>query len=168
LLALVPAFLVLENTALFERVSGRLHSIGEQEDDSLQARGFPRLVEYPEYILTGAGEGALFRFDESEDSNQDVQIHEIHSTFLTILFSYGLVGAAAFVAAIWRLYRLSYHGCFLYVLPPFFYGLTHQGLRFSFLWLLLALVAVLGMTAVRSATNPGLSRSGRAGRESLS
>jgi O-Antigen ligase len=168
LLALVPAFLVLENTALFERVSGRLHSIGEQEDDSLQARGFPRLVEYPEYILTGAGEGALFRFDESEDSNQDVQIHEIHSTFLTILFSYGLVGAAAFVAAIWRLYRLSYHGCFLYVLPPFFYGLTHQGLRFSFLWLLLALVAVLGMTAVRSATNPGPSRSGRVGRESLS
>ena len=146
LLALVPLYLVLENSLLFERVSGRLQSIGEQQDDSLEARGFPRLVEYPEYILTGAGEGGLFRFDESDGSDPDAQIHEIHSTFLTILFSYGLIGTAAFIGAIGRLYRLSSHGSFVYVLPPFFYGLTHQGLRFSFLWLLLAVIAVLGIT----------------------
>ncbi|MBA4099630.1 MAG: hypothetical protein C0484_23015 [Rhodospirillum sp.] len=148
LLGIAPIYLVLENSLLLERVSGRLLSIGDQQDDSLQARGFPRLVEYPEYIVTGAGEGALFRFDESEDSDPDIQIHEIHSTFLTILFSYGLIGAAAFAAAVWRLYRLSSHGGFLYLLPPFFYGLTHQGLRFSFLWLLLAVIAVLGITIV--------------------
>lgn len=146
MIALVPAYLVVGNSMLFERVSGRLQSIGEQQDDSLEARGFPRVINYPEYILTGAGEGALFRFDESDDTEEEVQIHEIHSTFLTILFSYGLVGAAAFACAVWRLYRLSSYGSFLYVLPPFFYGLTHQGLRFSFLWLLLAVVAVLGMT----------------------
>ena len=168
LLGIVPAYFVLENTALLERVSSRMHSIGEQQDDSLEARGFPRIVEYPEYILTGAGEGGLFRFDEADESNQEVQIHEIHSTFLTILFSYGLVGAAAFLAAIWRLYRISFDRSFLYVLPPFFYGLTHQGLRFSFLWLLLAVVAVLGMTGDRSATKRVSSWPGRARREYLS
>ena len=168
LLGVIPAYLVLENTVLLERVSGRLHSIGEQQDDSLQARGFPRLVDYPEYMITGAGEGGLFRFDESDNSDQDVQIHEIHSTFLTILFSYGLVGTAAFLAAIWRLYRLSSHGSFLYLLPPFFYGLTHQGLRFSFLWLLFALVAVLGMTGVSSATKRGPVGQARPRREDLS
>lgn len=152
LLGVAPAYLVLENSLLFERVSGRLQSIGEQQDDSLEARGFPRVVEYPEYIVTGAGEGALFRFDESDDSDEATQIHEIHSTFLTILFSYGLIGTGAFAAAVWRLYRLSSQGCFVYVLPPFFYGLTHQGLRFSFLWLLLAVIAVLGVTRWRAAT----------------
>ena len=93
--------------------------------------------------MTGAGEGGLYRFGEVDS---DLQIHEIHSTFLTILFSYGLFGAAAFAAAIWRLYRLSSAGTFLYVIPPFVYGLTHNGLRFSFLWLLLAVIAVLGLT----------------------
>jgi hypothetical protein len=146
LLALAPAYLVLEDSLLFERVSGRLQGIGEQQDDSLEARGFPRILEYPQYIVTGAGEGALYRFKEANDADEQTQIHEIHSTFLTIFFSYGLIGSAAFLAAIWRLFRLSSAGSFLYLLPPFFYGLTHQGLRFSFLWLLLAVIAVLGLT----------------------
>jgi hypothetical protein len=110
-------------------------------------------VEYPEYLLTGAGEGALYRFDEADDG--DEQIHEIHSTFLTIMFSYGLVGTAAFAAAIWRLYRLSSGGAFLYLIPPFLYGLTHQGLRFSFFWLLLAVIGVLGSVASRDAVAAG-------------
>ena len=146
LLALAPAYLILEDSLLFERVIGRLQDIGGQQDDSLEARGFPRILEYPEYIITGAGEGALYRFDQTDDSDEQTQIHEIHSTFLTILFSYGVLGSAAFLAAIWRLYRLSSAGSFLYLLPPFFYGLTHQGLRFSFFWLLLAVIAVLGLT----------------------
>ena len=166
LLGLAPAYVVLANSLLFERVTGRLQTIGEQQDDSLEARGFPRVVDYPEYIITGAGEGGLFRFDESDDTDEQVQIHEIHSTFLTILFSYGLIGTAAFAAAIWRLYRLSSHGSFVYVLPPFFYGLTHQGLRFSLLWLLLAVIAVLGMTSVRAATER-IPKPGKAGRERL-
>ena len=153
LIAIVPIYLVIESSDLFERVSGRLLDIGEQSDDNLQARGFPRIVEYPEYLLTGAGEGALYRFYEADVG--DEQIHEIHSTFLTIMFSYGLVGTAAFAAAIWRLYRLSSGGAFLYLIPPFLYGLTHQGLRFSFFWLLLAVIGVLGSVASRDAVAAG-------------
>lgn len=153
LLALAPGYLVLEDSLLFERVSGRLQGIGEQEDDSLEARGFSRILEYPEYIMTGAGEGALYRFEQADNSGERTQVREIHSTFLTILFSYGLIGSAAFLAAIWRLYRLSSAGSFLYLLPPFFYGLTHQGLRFSLLWLLLAVIAVLSLFPQRNSTS---------------
>jgi hypothetical protein len=153
LILIVPIYLVIESSDLFERVSGRLLDIGEQSDDNLQARGFPRIMEYPEYLLTGAGEGALYRFDHAVDDGE--QIHEIHSTFLTIVFSYGLVGSVAFAAAIWRLYRLSSGGAFLYLIPPFLYGLTHQGLRFSFFWLLLAVIAVLGSIASRDAVAAG-------------
>jgi hypothetical protein len=145
LLALTPAYLVLENSMLVERVSGRLQNIGQQEDDQIYSRGYVRILYYPEYVVVGAGEGALYRFPEGVGEDM-ARWTEIHSTFGTILFSYGLIGLVAFGGAIWRLYRISSAGRFLYLLPPFFYGLTHQGLRFSFLWLLLAVIAVLGLT----------------------
>lgn len=148
LLVLVPAYLVVENSTLFEHASGRLGSIGAQEDDDLSsgARGYPRIWENPEYLLLGAGEAALYRFEDSPTFTHT----EIHSTLGTMLFSYGLVGSAAFGAALWYLYRLS-GGLFLYVLPPFAYGLTHQGLRFSFLWLLFAVIAVVSSTSLVNA-----------------
>ena len=146
LVALAAGYVVFENSTLVDRVSGRLQNIGEQQDDSLRSRGYVRIVSYPEYVVVGAGEGALYRFGEADDSDQ---LHEIHSTLGTILFSYGLIGLAAFVSAIWRLYRLSSAGRFLYLLPPFLYGFTHQGLRFSFLWLLFAVITVLGATDLR-------------------
>lgn len=147
LLALAPALLVVENSSLFERVTHRLQSIGEQRDDSLGSRGYFRIVENPQYVLLGAGEGALYRFVGSRERLMIAEYPEIHSTFGTILFSYGLIGSAAFAAAIWCLYRLSSGGLFLHLLPAFLYGLTHQGLRFSFLWLLLAVIAVVGSTS---------------------
>jgi hypothetical protein len=70
-----------------------------------------------------------------------------------ILFSYGVVGLSLFLAAIWCLYRLSSEGRFLYLLPPFLYGITHQGLRFTFLWLLLAVLAILGSMNEGSASS---------------
>lgn len=161
LIAIVPAYLVLENSALVERVSGRLENIGDQKDDNLSARGYIRILYYPEYLLLGAGEGALYRYNDPGTSSMIATYPEIHSTFGTILFSYGGVGSMAFAAGIWCLYRLSSRGRFLFLLPPFLYGLTHQGLRFSFLWLLLALIALLGSTDVRDAP-PKKSKAGAA------
>jgi hypothetical protein len=156
LIALAPAYLVLENSMLAERVSARLESIGEQQDDHLTSRGYTRILNYPEYVMVGAGEGALDRFPLSEKDWRGKYL-EIHSTLGTILFSYGLVGLAAFGAAIWRLYRMSSDGRFVYLLPPLFYGLTHQGLRFSFFWLLLAVLALLS-SIEDDATSPGKSK----------
>ena len=139
LLALAPAYLALENTMMLERISYRLQDIGQQQDDNLYARGYIRIWYYPEYIVVGAGEGALYRFAENSDPD-----HELHSTVGTILFSYGVIGLITFGAAILCLYRMSTDGRFLYLLPPLLYGLTHQGLRFSFFWLLLSVIAILG------------------------
>lgn len=150
LVGLAVACAVLEDPALVERVSARLQNIGEQQDDTLESRGYIRILYYPEYVIVGAGEGALYRFGEKADSDQ--QLREIHSTLGTILFSYGLIGSAAFGAAMWHLYRLSSAARLIYLLPPFLYGFTHQGLRFSFLWLLFGLLAVLGATSGRNRT----------------
>lgn len=153
LLALAPAYFVVENSVLFDRVTHRLQSIGAQRDDNLGSRGYFRIVENPQYVLLGAGEGALYRFVGPRERLMIADYPEIHSTFGTILFSYGLIGSAAFAAAIWCLYRLSSGGLFLHLLPAFLYGLTHQGLRFSFLWLLLAVIAVVGSTSFGNAAS---------------
>ena len=147
LLGVAAALVVLADTSLVERVTGRLENIGEQQDDTLESRGYIRILGYPEYMVIGAGEGALYRFGDPDDDDQ--QIREIHSTLGTILFSYGLIGLAVFATAMWRLYRLSSAARLIYLLPPFLYGFTHQGLRFSFLWLLFAVLAVLGATSGR-------------------
>jgi hypothetical protein len=146
LLGVAAAFVVLEGSALVEHVSGRLENMNRESDGTLESRGYVRILGYPEYIVVGAGEGALYRFG---DVDGDQKVREIHSTLGTILFSYGLIGLAAFGAAMWRLYQLSSAARLIYLLTPFLYGFTHQGLRFSFLWLLFAVLAVLGATSGR-------------------
>jgi hypothetical protein len=148
LLVVTPAYLILENTSLIERVSERLHRVGEDKDDQFTSRGYMRILQYPEYAAFGAGESALYRFPPGAGQRMDKST-EIHSTFGTILFSYGLIGSVAFGAGVWRLYRMSSSGRFLYLLPPFLYGLTHQGLRFSLLWLLFAVVAIVGLPSLQ-------------------
>ncbi|MDY0885647.1 O-antigen ligase family protein [Dongia soli] len=134
-------YVALEKSAIVDHVTNRIDNIGQQYDDSFYARGYLRIIAWPQYVLLGAGEGAIYRWDDSEYSDDRF---EIHSTMATILFSYGLVGLTLFLSAIWCIYRGTSLGQFLYVLPPFLYGITHQGLRFSLFWLLFAVVLVLG------------------------
>jgi hypothetical protein len=152
MLALAPAYLMLENTTLVERINTRLENIGQQSDDTLETRGYGRIVDYPQYLALGAGEGGVYRFSSEFDTT-----HEMHSTLGTVLFSYGLVGLTIFAAAIWYLYRVSSDGRFLYVLPAFLYGFTHQGLRFSFFWLLLSVIAI-SSSLNEGGSPPGKSR----------
>jgi hypothetical protein len=57
------------------------------EDDQVSGRGYDRIIDHPEYLLYGAGEGAHYRFGT---------MLEIHSGLGTILFSYGFLGFALF------------------------------------------------------------------------
>ncbi len=112
--------------------SDRILSIGSQDDDSLEGRGYNRIWEEPLYLILGAGEGATERFGASEI--------ELHSGLGTIIFSYGLPGA--FLTAWWCLtyYRKVGHFSLIILLPVAAYSLTHQNLRFSFVWFILGLV----------------------------
>jgi hypothetical protein len=150
LVALIPAYFLLDNSTLVTRINERLQNIGQQSDDSLYARGYTRIFDSPEYMVMGAGEGGLYRFEKETTASfnaagkcADLACHEIHSTLGTIIFSYGIPGLATFCAALLCLYRLSSSGRFVYLLPPFLYGVTHQGLRTSFFWLLFVIVALL-------------------------
>jgi hypothetical protein len=118
---------------LSSRVVERFDDIGNQKDDSLTARGYDRIWLFPEYLLVGAGEGAYERFRTGIST-------EMHSTFGTILFSYGLPGAALFLLVLWIIFRRAPPRYLVYFVPVCLYGITHQGLRFTQFWIFLALV----------------------------
>lgn len=128
--------LFLQDQPILQELVARLSNIGEQRDDSLAGRGYARILNHPEYLLFGAGEFGLSRFTG--------ETHELHSTLGTLLFSYGVIGSFLFSVILLRLLNRAGISNFLYLAPAFAYGLTHQGLRFSLLWVLFAALAIAG------------------------
>lgn len=108
--------------------------------DFFEERGYDRIWNHPEYWVTGAGEGGYARFAESTA----IRAHEIHSSIGTLFFSYGIVGVVMFTVFALLVLRGKGLRTWLLVLPTMAYGMTHQGLRTTLFWVLLAIVAVMG------------------------
>jgi hypothetical protein len=117
-------------------------------EESPEERGYDRLMNHPEYLLFGAGEGAYQRFES-------VLRSELHSTLGTLLFSYGIVGLGLFCYALFLSCRPELKmGAFF--LPSLFVGLTHNESKFVFFWVLVAFVCCLaGSAPTPSANRPG-------------
>lgn len=84
------------NSFLFYRLTQKLDILG---NDGFQAllkdRGIDKLVNYPQYLIYGVGEGSFMqRFPESP--------YEVHSTFPGILFSYGIIPLIVLCIWIWH------------------------------------------------------------------
>ncbi|MEK2534203.1 O-antigen ligase family protein [Tetragenococcus halophilus] len=121
-----------QENQLMNSVQERVDSIGEDADDNLEGRGYDRLYDHPEYWITGAGEGAYYRFKNN---------FELHSTLGNLLISYGIVGLSLFVLMVLFALRNDRFRSTYIVLFLMVYGLTHNGIRNSLLWILLALIA---------------------------
>ena len=72
-----------------EEAFNRISNIGGQTDDSLEARGYFVIFEYPEALVFGQGGGSYL--DRGDP-------HEIHSTYANILVSYGIAGLIGFLS----------------------------------------------------------------------
>jgi hypothetical protein len=111
--------------------------------DTLATRGYDRMVNHPEHLVLGAGEGAYERFHTELFSS------EIHSSFGTLLFCYGVVGLGCFVAFLYFMCRHDPRAA-LYLVPAFVYGFGHQGVRFAFFWAMLAFVCCIALRPRRA------------------
>lgn len=138
---------VTDAIALSEKRAQRKSNVGFFEE-----RGYDRIWEHYEYLLLGAGEGGLSRFDETAH----VKRMEIHSSAGTVLFSYGIIGSILFVLFVWRIVRRAAWGPILMLVPPLLYTIAHQGLRFTMLWVLLAIF--LALKQERLAEQSGVTR----------
>jgi hypothetical protein len=138
---LLASSLVAEGSSLSleERVLKRLASEGKEE--SLEMRGYDRLGNHPQYLILGAGEGGYYRF-------QSVWPRELHSSFGTLVFCYGIVGTMLFVYGVMLACRFSLTWA-LCLAPVFLFGMAHQGLRFSTFWIVLGSLYCIARPACR-------------------
>ncbi len=104
----------------------------------VEERGYDRLWKHAEHLAVGAGEGDVTRFQDQKHSPG-----ELHSSFATVLFSYGIVGLVLFLIFLFRLGQGSSLRLLAMLLPTLAYTLAHNGLRSTQLWVLLAFYIVL-------------------------
>jgi hypothetical protein len=102
-----------------------------------QYRGYDRISNHPEYLIFGAGEGGYNRFDTFIDN------HEMHSSFGTIVFCYGIPGIVLFTLFVFSLLKKLPWFYLVYALPLFAYGVTHMGLRFTIFWVALMMFPII-------------------------
>jgi hypothetical protein len=144
-------FQTFESTDLFLRLEHRYQLLGTDSDDTLEARGYDLLWNYWQFVFFGGGEGEWHRFH---------RYRELHSSFGTILFCYGIIGAICFSMFLTKIGRVTGLGNVLYLIPAFIFGVAHQGLRFTLFWVLLGILP--GMKGVtRAAITPSVSQHGR-------
>lgn len=113
----------------------RLVNFKTESDSSIEIRGYFVFLESNSLqAVFGMGPENVF----------DIKGYEIHSTFMMILTSYGLIGFLIFglLMLFWILdIKKSYglRGVVCICAPSLLYGLTHNGIRFSMFWIIFAL-----------------------------
>jgi hypothetical protein len=110
-----------------------------------EERGYERIWLYPEYLITGAGEGDYGRF-----TREGQQPREIHSSLGSVAFSYGIVGMFLFMTFAIRVVRGSTLRVGVMLIPAVTYAFSHQGLRFTSFWVVVAAVIMLKQVAARA------------------
>lgn len=123
----------LHNVQVFSEALSRVSDIGGQTDDSLSGRGYDRIVEHPEYIFLGAGEGGYKRF-----GGITIKGHELHSGPGTILFSYGLAGTLLFCLFLYAVFKRLPPMMWILLVGLMMYGMTHQNFRNTYFWVFMA------------------------------
>jgi len=144
--ALVFAVLIVTDnpfSAAIERAQQRIEN--DQSYGFVEERGYDRITEFPEYWLMGSGEGAYRRFV----GISAIGAHELHSSMATLFFCYGIIGTLLFGMFLWRTMGGAELRAWLIIGAGLAYGMTHQGLRFRLLWLLLGLVCTMRELATR-------------------
>lgn len=116
----------------------RIGALTTENDSSFATgRGYARLKEISFWIFTGVGEGAYSRFTTMTGK-------EVHSTYASFIVSYGFIGFFLLVKVICdalfsQKQYLRNLLCFSGILA---YGLTHNGIRSTLLWVLITMLLV--------------------------
>ncbi len=116
----------------YENVQNRIENdlLNENDNDnSLEARNYTRLINYPQYLIFGSGEGKVSRFG-------NVDLNEIHSTFANIIFCYGLLGFIIYSFSFFEIYKYPFSFYSIFLSCYFLFTLTHNTLRWPLFWIL--------------------------------
>ncbi|MCC7424951.1 MAG: hypothetical protein IT428_32165 [Planctomycetaceae bacterium] len=143
--ALIGVALMQSDLPLIESMRSRMEHKSQGTNEEMSYRGYDRMFNHPNYLWLGAGEGCYWRFRSDHPG-------EMHSNFGSLLFCYGAVGLGVFLRLFWVTFRDAGVKATLYLMPAMAYGLSHNGLRQSELWILFALA--VGLHSTRLAARP--------------
>lgn len=118
----------------------RLFNMQAEGDSSLnEGRGYDRIAEMGLNFLWGMGEGGYHRF-------QIMNGAEAHSTYASIIVSYGLIGAVVYLVFVFSVImsrdRKSTINNIATMSGILLYGVSHNGIRNTLLWLFLGVMLV--------------------------
>lgn len=108
-----------------------------QVDDSILGRGLSRVIDFPHYLLLGSGEGLYGRFTSIGSRH-----YEIHSTYINVLFCYGIIGFLLFIYYQYKMVRSQIFSLW-WVLPILGFTIFHNDLR-SIYFLVVPLILYIG------------------------
>ncbi|ATG50306.1 hypothetical protein CFK38_01285 [Brachybacterium vulturis] len=129
-IAVGPRLAWLKNHPLVQTVTDRFNA--SEDDGSLGSRGYSRILLHPEHWIFGAGEGGFDRFGSEI---------EIHSTLGNLMMSYGAIGILLFLGILaFTVKRSGLAGMYI-TASMLAYGMTHNGVRNTFLWILVGFLA---------------------------
>ncbi len=124
----------LERISFVDNIIERITEKKPANQQGFEGRGYGRIIRYPKYLLFGAGEGKVDRFNERL---------ELHSTLFNILFSYGIIGLSIFIFALTSIFRNASIEVLVYFLILIMYTLVHMTLRAPLFWILLLMLYIL-------------------------
>lgn len=131
LLVAIVSFFILLKFGFLDSIVTRFSEGIQQNDDQVSSRGFDILINFPEYLLFGAGQGA---YDLYSDTG-----NEIHSTWFGILFYYGIIGFFLFVSFLFNIFKRLEFAEKIIFLSPMFYGFFTYNARTLLFWFLVAI-----------------------------
>jgi hypothetical protein len=126
---------LIKENKMFQSLQMRIQNTGLSNDDNIEGRGYLRIINYPQYWILGSGEGKSHsRFNDN--------LGEFHSTLGNIQVSYGIIGFILFLRFMYLALKNDSYRNIDIVFMLMVYGFTHNGIRNSFFWILLALISV--------------------------
>lgn len=103
-----------------------------ESDDNLWAgRGYNRITEVGKHFLWGMGEGGYERFTTMDGV-------ETHSAFANVYVSYGLIGLISYAYILYSSIRKEPIGSLAILSGILVYNISHNGVRNTLVWILLA------------------------------
>ena len=120
----------LENIIFLNNVQNRIENETKDDlgDNGLEGRNYTRLLNNTKYLIFGAGEGKVERFNDNK--------LEIHSTFANILFSYGIVGLIIFMMPFLNFINRKSIILILLLGSYFIFTLVHNTIRWPIFWII--------------------------------
>ena len=126
----------LDNVLILNRIIEKINKADSNGSSVslVQERGYDRFIYYPQYILFGSGEGEYTRFEKTY--HQD----EIHATFPSILFYYGIIPTLILFKWIFSKIKKSKFKVLIPILAIFIESFTLLNQRQSMFWIIILYV----------------------------